>query len=398
MRDALASTAASMTARPTAPRPKTATVEPGSTCVGSEAGRGRVSGMAHRQRGRLFERGCRGAGRRALAVLKTAPQPVDTPQPRRHTCGRPGRGGGECSEAAAVASGAAGCPGGEGVGHAAQTHLVQGGLLVDLRDGHLVDDCGRSADTGSGRRRGGKRRGAAAGACAEGYAPVYSEKVEVPMKWKMGSPCGYPGGEECLVQRRRVAESAHRGGRRWRGRLLRAAHVAGEAGLVVALHHAAAGPRADVLAQIRLRVEAELARLRLDVRAVRLNGGEGESCGTLNARCCEIRLRSWQSTLLPAAPTVASACRLRAGVRSRAGACGGLSARACAGGVDRRSRKSHGRRGRYLIARDDVVAGLHRGDALADGLHDAGRLVAQDARKEALRVEACAHPSAHSKP
>eukprot|EP00879_Flechtneria_rotunda_P027842 GHRR01029855.1.p2 GENE.GHRR01029855.1~~GHRR01029855.1.p2 ORF type:complete len:107 (+),score=22.33 GHRR01029855.1:604-924(+) len=52
MRDAPARDAASITARPTAPRPNTATVVPGCT----------------------------------LAVLNTAPQPVDTPQPSRHTC------------------------------------------------------------------------------------------------------------------------------------------------------------------------------------------------------------------------------------------------------------------------------------------------------------------------
>ena len=51
MRDAPTSTAASMQARPTAPRPNTATVLPACT----------------------------------LAVLCTAPQPVVTPQPSRHT-------------------------------------------------------------------------------------------------------------------------------------------------------------------------------------------------------------------------------------------------------------------------------------------------------------------------
>jgi hypothetical protein len=55
MRDAFRATSASMTARPTAPSPKTAAVAPSCT----------------------------------LAVLYTAPQPVATPQPRRQICMHP---------------------------------------------------------------------------------------------------------------------------------------------------------------------------------------------------------------------------------------------------------------------------------------------------------------------
>ena len=40
----------------------------------------------------------------------------------------------------------------------------------------------------------------------------------------------------------------------------------------------------------------------------------------------------------------------------------------------------------YLIARNDVVAGGHRVHALAHAFDDAGSLVAQDAREEALGV------------
>lgn len=70
------------------------------------------------------------------------------------------------------------------------------------------------------------------------------------------------------------------------GSFAAAAHVAGEARLVVALHHATPGPRADVLAQVRLRVEAELARLLLDVCAVSLRVQEEDGAGADEVESC----------------------------------------------------------------------------------------------------------------